>query len=94
MAPDKFAEWEKITVADYEAYIGFCIQMGYCRLPAIHHYWKDDITYRYRPVADRISRDRFKEITRYLHYTNNEGLALPGSPGYDRLGIIIIEQYT
>ena len=35
-----------------------------------------------------MSRDRFLEIHRYLHFTNNEALHAPGSPGYDKLGKI------
>lgn len=55
-------------------------------LPALRDYWKDDIVFNYRPVANRITRDRFREITRYLHYVNNTTLAARGSPNYDRLG--------
>ena len=86
MTAEKFAEWEKITVADYEAFIGFGIKMAINKLPAIHHYWSDDVTFRYRPVADRISRDRYQEISRYLHYADNSTLHPRTSADYDRLG--------
>lgn len=86
MPPQKFTEWEKITVADYEAFVGFGIKMAINKLPAIHQYWSDDITYRYRPVADRIFRDRYQEISRYLHYAGNTTLHPRTSSLYDRLG--------
>ena len=35
-------------------------------------------------IAERISRDRFREISRYLHFVDNTRSR--GSPGYDRLG--------
>ncbi len=82
MSAAKFSKWEKITTRDYEAFIGFSILMAINSLPAIPHYWKDDITYRYRPVADRIT---FKKICRYLHYVDNKTLDKRGTPNYDRL---------
>ena len=34
----------------------------------------------------RISRDRFFELHRYLHFVDNSTLAAPGTPDYDKLG--------
>ena len=36
-------------------------------------------------IADQITRDCFEEITRYLHFRNNETLPQRGQPGYSRL---------
>ena len=36
--------------------------------------------------AERISRYRFLEISRYLHFVDNETLARRDFPSYDRLG--------
>ena len=60
--------------------------MGVAHLPALDDYWSTDPTLHYSPVADRISRDRFREISRYLHFVDNTTLPEQGSPGYDRLG--------
>ena len=60
--------------------------MGINNLPEIYDYWRKDPVYHYAPVADRISRDRFREISRYLHYADNSTLSPPGSDNYDRLG--------
>lgn len=89
MPPNQFVQWEKIDVADYEAYIGFSIFMGITHKPAVRDYWSKDPVYRYAPIADKISRDRFMQITRYLHYTNNEDLPAPGQPDYCRLGKVL-----
>ena len=40
----------------------------------------------YAPIAERISRDRIYDISRYLHFSNNALQAPPGVAGYDRLG--------
>ena len=86
MGGEKYDAWDKVTTDELKAYLGFCILMGINRLPALDDYWSSDPTLRYSPIADRISRDRFREISRYLHFVDNSTLQPKGSPGYDRLG--------
>ena len=86
MGDEKYTTWEKITTDELKAYLGFCILMGINHLPALDDYWSKDPTLHYSPVADRISRDRFREISRYLHFADNSTLVPRGSPGHDRLG--------
>ena len=80
---EKYSSWVKITSEELKAYLGFCILMGINHLPALDDYWSTDPALHYSPVADRITRDRFWEISCFLH---NSTLTLRGSPGYDRLG--------
>ena len=40
----------------------------------------------YAPIADKIPRWRFREISRYLHFVDNDHLAPRGDPAHDRLG--------
>ena len=86
MGEEKFANWMKITVDELRAYMGFMILMGLVKLPSIRDYWKKDELYHYSPIASRISRDRFYELHRYLHFADNSKLAPPGSPDYKKLG--------
>ena len=86
MGEEKFASWTKITVEELQAYMGFMILMGLIKLPSIFDYWKKDETYHYSPIASRITRDRFFELSRYLHFANNSTLAPPTSPDYNKLG--------
>ena len=65
--------------------MGFNILMGIVRLPSIEDYWKKDPHLNYSPIASRISRDRFRDIRRYLHFADNSTLLSPGEPGSDRL---------
>ena len=83
---EKYADWDEVTADELKAYLGFCILMGINRLPALDDYWSSDCTLRYSPIADKISRDRFLEISHYLHFADNSTLLPKGSPGYDRLG--------
>ena len=86
MGGEKYAQWTQATVPELQAYMGVMILMGIVHLPSIYDYWKKDEIFHYSPVASRISRDRFFELHRYLHFTDNSLLSPPGSPGYDKLG--------
>ena len=86
MGSEKFAKWTKITVEEMKAFLGFSILMGINQLPAIKDYWKKNDYLHYSPIADRIPRDRFLEISRYIHFVDNSTLQPRGSPGHDRLG--------
>lgn len=51
--------------------LGLSILMGVVNLPAIDDYWKKDEIFHYSPVASRISCNRFRDISRYLHFADN-----------------------
>ena len=91
MGVEAFAKWTQVTVEELQAYMytGFMILMGIVHLPSIYDYWRKDEIYHYTPVASRITRDRFFELHRYLHFADNSSLAPPGSPEYDKLEPII-----
>ena len=75
-------KWTPLTTAELK---GFCIFMGIVKLPSIENYWRRDVQFHYSPIASKISRDRFRDIRRYLHFTDNTTLPTPGTPGSDRL---------
>ena len=60
--------------------------MGITEKPSIYDYWKRDELLRYHPIADRMPRDQFRDLTRYLHFVDNTTLIPRGTPGHDRLG--------
>ena len=68
---------------ELRAFFGFSILD---HLPAIDDYWSRDPHLRYAPIADRISRQRFIDISWYLHFVDNDHLAPRGDPSYDQLG--------
>ena len=70
---------------EIRAYLGFCVLMGIVRLPEIRDYWSRDKRLHYAPIADRISRKRFEEVSRYLHFVDNTTLPKRGEPGFHRL---------
>ena len=83
---ERFDSWHPLTLEELLPYFGFMILMGLVKLSSIYDYWKKDEIFHYSPVASQISRDRFFELHRYLHFEDNSTLSPPGSPDYDRLG--------
>ena len=77
-------QWETDS-NEVKAYLGLCILMGMNKLPDLYDYWSTGEAFHYTPVASRITRKRFLEIQRYLHFTNNDNIVSRGEPGYDRL---------
>ena len=86
MGDEKFRSWTPITVEELKAFFGFSILMGVCHLPSIDDYWSNNPQLRYAPIADKIPRWRYREISRYLHFVDNEHLVPRGDPAHDRLG--------
>ena len=74
-----------VTAAEIEAFLGFMILMGINRLPALRDYWRCDPAYHCGPIADRIPRERFFEISRYLHFVDNSEILPHNHPKYDRI---------
>jgi len=83
--PEKLSKWIDVTVEELYAYLGFNFLMGLNRKPSINDDCKKDPIYHHSPISDRISRDRYLEISRHLHYVNNSILAPCTDPNYDRL---------
>ena len=69
---------------EIRVYMGFMILMGINHLPEIRDYWSVSEYFRYAPIAERITRDRFEEITRYIHFVDNDSLPAR-EEGYSRL---------
>ena len=86
MTPQKILKFTPVSKLDIEAFMGFNILMGINSLPSLAMYWGNDSIHHYAPIADRISRERYKQISRYLHFCDNTSLAPLGTPSYDRLG--------
>ena len=86
MGEESYQRWSPITLEEIRAFLGFNILMGIVHLPAIDDYWSRDQHTRYAPIADKISRQRFRDISRYLHFVDNDHLAPREDPSYDRLG--------
>ena len=82
---EKYVEWEKVTEEEIYAYFGFMILIGLVKMPSIRDYWRRDEEFHYNPLASRISRSRFLELNRFLHFVNNDSLPEYGEPTYSKI---------
>ena len=73
------------SIEELKVYIGFHIIMGVNHLQEIRDYWSLDEKLGNSFIASQIPRDRFEEISRYLHFVDNTGLPLRDEPGYHQL---------
>ena len=88
MGAEACASWKTISEEDIRGFIGFSILMGINQQSSMDDYWKKDPIHNYKPIAQRISRDIFRDISRYLHFIENTTLSQRGSANYDKLGKI------
>src|SRR2546421_2719091 len=61
--------WKPVTSSEVRAYLGILIYMGIYTTPDINDYWNTSEEDRpiHRPVRKTMSRNRWKQIDRYLH---------------------------
>ena len=85
MGDARYEKWETVKREDIYAYFGIMVMMGLVDLPCLHDYWKRDPLFFCPAIAERMARDRFLDIHKYLHFVDNEILVHPGEPHYDRL---------
>ena len=70
----KYEKWEKLGASDLYAYFGIMIMMGLVDLPYLHNYCSKDTLFYCPAIAEKMARDRFLKIHKYLHFTNNEAM--------------------
>ncbi|KRZ52480.1 PiggyBac transposable element-derived protein 2, partial [Trichinella nativa] len=77
-------EQSHITESELEAFLGTLLKMGLVPKPRYSMYWSTEL--RCDAIADAMSRNRFREVLRYLHFNDNSEAVLDReSPRYDRL---------
>ena len=89
MGDEKYNKWLKVSVDDLRAFLGFSVLMGINHLPSLNDYWSWGPRLRYAPVADWITRDRFRGISWYLLFVDNDTLIPRGKNGHDCLGKVL-----
>ena len=55
-------------------FLQFQILMGIVDEPELRDYWSRNPRLHYPAISTRISRDRFEELTRYIHFVDNDTL--------------------
>ena len=69
---------------EIEVYVGILIKMGVVNLPRYRLFWSDE--FRFPGVADRMSRDRFFLLNKFIHFADNNDIVMDrNSDEFDRL---------
>ncbi|XP_011407707.1 PREDICTED: piggyBac transposable element-derived protein 4-like [Amphimedon queenslandica] len=85
LGEERYESWDPVTEEDIFAYFGVMIGMGLIKLPSIADYWRTDPLFHCSIIADNMTRDRFFQIHRFLHFFDNSFLLSPSDPSYDCL---------
>ena len=59
----------RTDVTEVEQYVGILVKMGLVNRPHYKMYWSKEL--RFPAIADIMSRNRFEELNRYLHFSDN-----------------------
>lgn len=63
--------WYETDKAEMKIFLGLFLHMGEFSLPSIPHYWCENELYKTSFWRDRMSRNRFQLILRFLHFADN-----------------------
>lgn len=69
---DHMKPWTPLTKEDLEIFLGLSILMGHVRKGELHSYWSTDQLVQTPIFRQMISRDRYLQILRYIHFHDNE----------------------
>ncbi len=72
-----------VSSQEIKNFIGILLKMCIVQMPRYRMYWENCT--RYDNVAKVMSRNRFEEIKRFLHFVDNSTRPLQGSPDTDKL---------
>ncbi|XP_064635787.1 piggyBac transposable element-derived protein 4-like [Lineus longissimus] len=76
--------WRDTTADEMRAFLAILIVMGNNKRPSYKSYWTTDSIIQMEGFRTIMSRDRFLNLLRFLHVSNNETAVPRGQPGYDR----------
>ena len=82
---DRFANFRVITRAELKAFIGINIIMGIVRLPNYALYWSNDEFFGNQGIKRVMTKNRFEELSCYLHFSDSSKEPARGDRDYDRL---------
>ena len=82
---DRFANFRVITRAELKAFTGINIIMGIVRLPNYALYWSNDEFFGNQGIKRVMTKNRFEELSCYLHFSDSSKEPARGDRDYDRL---------
>ena len=80
--------WTTLTIEEFKTWLGLYLLMGIVQQPSLMGYWNQSTLTKTPGIAAVMTRTRFLQILRYLHFVDNESevAKLPkDSPDYEKL---------
>ena len=77
--------WYPVTVDEMKAWLSLYLDMGLVTKPSISSYWSTEVVLSSPFFPSVMSRTRFLQILRYLHFADNTLTPAPDSEGYNKL---------
>lgn len=78
-------KWIDTTPQEMEAFFAMMIAMGVANLPELDDYWAKDQIFYMPWFSSVMTRNRFKQLLRYLHLNDNTKELPKDSPGHNKL---------
>ena len=85
LSAERFAKFSAISLAELKAFLGICIVMGVNTLPKTADYWSTDPYLGNDGIKRVMTKNRFEELSRFLHFNNSEEEPPKTDPRFDRL---------
>ena len=77
----RLAVWKDVSQPELKAYFGVCVIMGINQLPKVADYWKDDPYVGNSGIKGNMTRNRFQEISQFLHFADSMRTPAQGEEG-------------
>ena len=69
---NNMASWKDINIEDLRKFLGLSINMGHTIKGNVQNYWSTDPLLSTPIFGQIMTRNRYLQILRYLHFSNNE----------------------
>lgn len=77
--------WHPVTKDEMKAFVGVMLLMGIVREPRLIHYWSNDKFLHHVGITSVFPVNRFQQIWRYFHLSDNDRMPAKDDPNYDRV---------
>ncbi|KAK3735838.1 hypothetical protein QZH41_007478 [Actinostola sp. cb2023] len=81
----RLSNWKDTTAVEIRAYLGVCIIMGLNSLPCIADYWSSDPFLGNEGIKQVMTKNRFEELSRFLHFNDSSVEPKRGADNFDCL---------
>ena len=81
----RLEKWQDTTREEVKAYFGICLIMGINSLPRLAMYWSSDPFIGNTGIQNVMTKNRFEELSEYLHFSNSATEPQRGEENFDRL---------